>query len=135
MSILLDTGIVYAYYDRSDAWHARARTLIESEGRGLIVPAAVIPEVDWLLGQRLGRRSRLTFYEGVAEGYYLVADLPRAAYPRIAELNRRFDGLDLGYVDAAVVAIAEALGLTRIGTTDRRHFEPVAKALSLTLLP
>lgn len=135
MSILLDTGIVYAYYDRSDAWHARARTLIESEGRGLILPAAVIPEVDWLLGQRLGRRSRLTFYEGVAEGYYLVADLPRAAYPRIAELNRRFDDLDLGYVDAAVVAIAEALGLTRIGTTDRRHFEPVAKALSLTLLP
>ena len=135
MSILLDSGIVYAYYDRSDAWHARARKLIESEQRGLILPAAVIPEVDWLLGQRLGRRSRLTFYDGISEGYYLVADLPRAAYPRIAELNRRFADLDLGFVDAAVVAIAEALGLTRIATTDRRHFAPVAAALSLQLLP
>lgn len=135
MSILLDSGIVYAYYDRSDAWHARARKLIESEQRGLILPAAVIPEVDWLLGQRLGRRSRLTFYEGIFEGYYLVADLPRAAYPRIAELNRRFADLDLGFVDAAVVAIAEALGLTRIATTDRRHFAPVAAALSLQLSP
>ena len=135
MSILLDSGIVYAYYDRSDAWHARARKLIESEQRGLILPAAVIPEVDWLLGQRLGRRGRLTFYEGISEGYYLVADLPRAAYPRIAELNRRFADLDLGFVDAAVVAIAEALGLTRIATTDRRHFAPVAAALSLQLSP
>ncbi len=135
MSVLLDTGIVYAYYDRSDAWHARARALVESEQRGLILPAPIIPEVDWLLGQRLGRRSRLTFYEGISAGYYLVVDLPKAAYPRIAELNRQFSDLDLGFVDAAVITVAEVLGLGRIATTDRRHFEPVAAALSLTLLP
>ena len=135
MSVLLDTGIVYAYYDRSDAWHARARHVVESEQRGLILPSPVIPEVDWLLGQRLGARSRLTFYEGIIEGYYLVADLPRAAYARVAELNRQFSDLDLGFVDAAVIATAEALGLTRIATTDRRHFQPVAQALGLVLVP
>ena len=27
VSILLDTGIVYAYYDRGDAWHTRARAV------------------------------------------------------------------------------------------------------------
>jgi predicted nucleic acid-binding protein len=135
VSILLDTGVVYAFYDRSDAWHTRARTLVETEQRGLILPAPVIPEVDWLLGQRLGTRSRLTFYEGITGGYYLVADLPKAAYPRVAELNRRFADLDLGFVDAAIVALAESLGLTRIASTDRRHFEPLARALSIELLP
>ena len=135
MSVLLDTGIVYAYYDRSDAWHARARRVVESEQRGLILPAAVIPEVDWLLGQRLGARSQLTFYEGITEGYYLVADLPRASYARIAELNRQFADVELGFVDAAVIATAEALGLTRIATTDRRHFDPVTRALGLALVP
>jgi hypothetical protein len=50
-------------------------------------------------------------------------------------LNRRFDDLDLGFVDAAVVALAETLGLTRIATTDRRHFDPVGAALSLQILP
>ena len=113
----------------------RARHVVESEQRGLILPSAVIPEVDWLLGQRLGARSRLTFYEGIIEGYYLVADLPRAAYARVAELNRQFSDLDLGFVDAAVIATAEALGLTRIATTDRRHFAPVARALGLVLVP
>ena len=135
MSLLLDTGIVYAYYDRSDSWHARARRLIQSEQRGLILPAPVIPEVDHLLGHRLGPRSRLTFYAGIVDGHYLVADLPPAGYARIAELNRQFADLDVGFVDAALVALAEALGLSRIATTDRRHFGPLAAAFSLELLP
>ncbi len=135
MSVLLDTGIVYAYYDRSDAWHGRARKLVQGEQRGLILPAPVVPEVDHLLGIRLGAKSRLTFYSGIIDGYYLLADLPKDAYSRVAELNRRFDDLNLGFVDAAIVALAEALGLSRIATTDRRHFEPLAAALSLNLLP
>jgi hypothetical protein len=135
MSVLLDTGIVYAYYDHDDAWHRRARTFIEGEQRGLILPAPVIPEVDHLLGARLGAKSRLTFYKGIIDGYYLVADLPTDGYARVAELNRRFDELNLGFVDAAVVALAETLGLSRIATTDRRHFEPLAAALRLDLVP
>ncbi len=135
MSVLLDTGIVYAYYDRSDRWHDRARALVQGEPRGLILPAPVIPEVDHLLSQRLGSKSRLTFYAGIVEGYYLVADLPTAAYGRVVELNRRFEDADLGFVDAAIIALAETLGLSRIATTDRRHFDPLAAALSLELLP
>jgi predicted nucleic acid-binding protein len=135
VSVLLDTWIFYAYYDSSDRLHQRARTLVEGEQRGLILPAPVIPEVDHLLGRRLGAKSRLTFYAGMVEGYYLVVDLPSAAYARVADLNRRFDDLELGFVDAAIVALAEALGLSRVATTDRRHFAPLAAALSLELLP
>ena len=54
MSVLLDTGIVYAYYDRSDSWHTRARALLEGEHEGLILPAPAIAEIDHLLGVRLG---------------------------------------------------------------------------------
>jgi predicted nucleic acid-binding protein len=135
MSVLLDTGIVYAYYDRSDRWHDRSRTLMQGEEGGLILPAPVVPEVDHLLGQRLGAKSRLIFYAAIVEGDYLVTDLPREAYSRVVEIDRRFDDLDLGFVDAAIVALAETLGLRRIATADRRHFEPLAAALSLQLLP
>jgi predicted nucleic acid-binding protein len=135
MSVLLDTGIVYAYYDRSDRWHVRARTLIQGERQALVVPSPVVPEIDHLLGQRLGVKSRLAFYAGLVEGDYLVADLPRDAYARVADLNRRFEDLNLGFVDAAVITLAETFGRARIATTDRRHFEPVAAALSLQLVP
>ena len=66
---------------------------------------------------------------------YPVADLPRDGYARVADLNRRFDDLQLGFVDAAIVTLAEALGLARIATTDRRHFAPLAAAFSFELLP
>jgi predicted nucleic acid-binding protein len=133
--VLLDTGILYAYYDRSDGWHARALALVRAETGGLVVPSPVIPEVDHLLGHRLGAKARETFYRGLAEGDYVVADLPHDRYERVAELNRRFATLDLGFVDAAVVAIAETTGIPRIATTDRRHFGPLAVALSLEILP
>lgn len=135
MSVLLDTGIVYAYYDRSDRWHHRAHALVQGEQGGLILPAPVVPEVDHLLGRRLGAKSRLTFYAGIVDGYYLIADLPKEAYARVADLNRRYEEMELGFVDAAIIVLSETLGLSRIATTDRRHFDPLAAALSLQLVP
>ena len=135
MSLLLDTGIVYAYYDRSDAWHERARVLIHRETGGLILPAPVIPEVDHLLGARIGPPARAALYSGITGGHFLVADLPQSGYARVADLNGRFADLNLGFVDAAVVALAESLGVLRVATTDRRHFGPLSAALGLTLLP
>jgi predicted nucleic acid-binding protein len=135
VSVLLDTGIVYAYYDRSDRWHAKARALLRAEQRGLILPAPVIPEVDHLLGHRLGSGSRRSFYAGITGGHYFVADLPHQAYAQAADINQQFEDLDLGFVDAAIVALAETLKVRRVATTDRRHFAALAARFSLILLP
>ncbi len=135
MAIILDTGIVYAYYDRRDSWHARAREVTEENRGALILPSPVIPEVDHLLGARLGAAARLSLYDGLAGGHFFVAELPADGYGRVEELNRQFAALDLGFVDAAVIAIAETLGLMRIATTDRRDFGAVADDLGLELVP
>ena len=135
MSVILDTGILYAYYDRSDGWHRRALGLVRSEAGELLVPAPVIPEVDHLLGQRVGSRAQRVFYGSLVEGDYVVVDLPHDRYSRIVEINDRFSDLSLGFVDASIAVLAEITGVRRIGTSDRRHFEPLAAALSLELVP
>ncbi len=135
MPVILDTGVLYAYYDRRDAWHRRSVDLVKNEPGPLIVPAPIIPEVDHLLGVRLGRRACGTFYDGLVDGSYFVADLSRDGYKRVIALNEQFSDLDLGFVDAAVVAVAETLQLLRIATTDRRHFEALQKPLGLEILP
>jgi uncharacterized protein len=135
VSVLLDTGIVYAYYDRSDRWHAKARALFRAEVRGLILPAPVIPEVDHLLGARLGDGSRVAFYSGITGGHFFVTDLPRQGYARVAEINTQVADQSLGFVDAAIVVLAGTLGVPRVATTDRRHFTPLASQFSLELLP
>jgi hypothetical protein len=133
MALLLDSGIVYAYYDRSDDWHQRATEVIARAQRGLVLPAPTIPEIDHLLRHRLGTAACEVFYQGLVDGSYVVADLHSAGYARVAALNRQY--ADLGFVDAAIIAIAEARGLTEIATTDRRHFGPLAGPLSLSLVP
>lgn len=135
MAILLDTGVLYAYYDRRDTWHSASKQLIEAEVGGLIVPSPVIPEVDYLLGERLGLGAQKLFYQGLAEGSFFIAEVPQEGYPRILDLNEKYPALRLGFVDAAVMAVAEHLGLGRIGTTDRRHFGAVQGAIPFELFP
>ncbi len=135
MVVLLDTGILYAYYDRADRWHSAAVEVVTAHSGGLVVPAPVIPEVDHFLGVRLGGKARRVFYESLAGGHFFIADLPAAGYARVTALDRQFSSLELGFVDAAVLAIAESLDVRRIATTDRRDFGAVAAELSLELVP
>lgn len=135
MTLVLDTGVVYAYYDRDDAWHEPVRTLVEEEPGPLALPAPVIPEVDHLLGARIGHAAQMALYEDLAGHVYLVVDLAASGYRRVVELNRRHADLGLGFVDAAVAAVAEQLDVRRLATTDRRHFPAVAGDVALELLP
>jgi predicted nucleic acid-binding protein len=135
VALLLDTGIVYAYYDRSDRWHGVATQLLSTESGGLLLPGPVVPEIDHLLGARLGAEARHVFYRGLIEASFLVVDLAQERIARVAEIDRQFADLGLGFVDSAIVAVAESLGVSRVATTDRRHFKPVAPAFGLELLP
>ncbi len=56
---------------------------------------------------------------------------------RMAELVDAYLDLPLGIVDAAVIAIAERLGLKEVATLDHRHFSVVRPrhAPTFTLLP
>ncbi len=135
MALVLDTGILFAAYDRSDAWHSRAIRLLRAEAGGLIVPAAVIPEADHLLLGRLGTAARRRFLTDITQGIYFVAELSDGGYSRAVELERRFTDLLLDFADLAVVATAESKKVPRIATSDRHDFEPLAAALGLTLLP
>jgi hypothetical protein len=135
VAILLDSGILYALYDRRDAWHRAALELAQQEKGGLVVPTPVIPEVDHLLGQRLGIEAQILFYQALLERHYILAGLPPEGYLRDYELNRKYRNLELGFVDAAVLATAEILGLGRIATTDRKDFGLVRANIPIELLP
>jgi predicted nucleic acid-binding protein len=54
-----------------------------------------------------------------------------------AELERRYDSLGLGFVDAAVVVTCEELGEPKVATLDRRRFSVVRPrhCEALLLLP
>ena len=122
MALILDTGPLYASLDRSDQDHAACRALIEAADEPLVIPAPVLVEVDYWIGQRLTPGALVALLADIEVGAYRVVDLVRADYTRVRELCDRYADADVGFVDAAVLAIVERLEEPKLATLDRRHF-------------
>ena len=135
MALLVDTGVVYALADRRDAWHARVSAHLQSHPDTLLAPITILPEVAYLLRERIGADAELAFAHALARGEVAVESLQKSDFARIEALMSKYD--ELGFVDASVVAIAERLKTAAIATTDRRHFASVRPAHRerFTLLP
>jgi uncharacterized protein len=125
VALICDTGPLYAAMDRADADHEDCAALLADSVEQLVVPAPVVVELDWLAGDRLGPDAFSAFLADVADGAIAIVDLLRADYVRVRELLARYADLNLGFVDAAVVAVVERLGERKLATLDHRHFSAV----------
>jgi hypothetical protein len=122
VALILDTGPLYASLDRSDQDHAACRAMIEHADEPLVIPSPVLVEVDYWIGQRLTPGALVALLADIESGAYRVADLEPSDYTRIRELCDRYADADIGFVDAAVFALVERLGESKLATLDRRHF-------------
>ncbi|MBV9196079.1 MAG: PIN domain-containing protein [Solirubrobacterales bacterium] len=137
MTLILDTGPLYASLDRSDADHAACRAMIESADEPLVIPVPVLVEVDYWIHQRLHPGALVALLADIELGAYAVEDLVAADYGRVRQLCDRYADADIGFVDAAVLAIVERLDEPKLATLDRRHFGSLRPRHrdALTLLP
>ena len=135
MPLLVDTGVLYALADRRDAWHSRVVNFLKASPQPLLAPVTILPEVAYLLRERIGPHAETAFVASVARGEVVIEDLTIRDWKRIELLMGTYEFL--GLVDASVVAIAERLKLQKLATTDRRHFHAVRPAHidHLTLVP
>ena len=122
MALILDTGPLYATLDRDDAAYRRCRRLVEQAAEPLVIPAPVLVEVDYWIHQRLHPGVLVALLDDIDAGAYRVEDLGLEDYRRVRELCDQYADADVGFVDAAVLAITERLREPKLATLDRRHF-------------
>jgi predicted nucleic acid-binding protein len=122
VALILDTGPLYATLDRSDADHAACRSLIESTSEPLVIPSPVLVEVDYWIHQRLQPGALVALLGDIEEGAYAVENLLPADYRRVREVCDRYADADVGFVDAAVLAVVERLDEPKLASLDHRHF-------------
>lgn len=123
--LVVDAGPLYAAAATRDRNHRRSIELLSSAPRPLVVPALVVTEVAYLLGDRIGPHAELAFARSLERGELLVEPVMDSDWRRIVELTEQYEDLPLGIVDASVVALAERRGLDTIATLDHRHFATV----------
>ena len=137
MALVLDTGPLYATLDRNDRRHDEARRLLHATNEALIIPSPVLVEIEHLISSRLHAGIFLALLEDVVAGAYEIEDLQEDDYRRVRDLCSRYGDSDIGFVDAAVLAIVERLNEPKLATLDHRHFGTLRPRHvdSLTLLP
>jgi uncharacterized protein len=135
MPLLVDTGVLYALADRRDAWHRRVVSYLTTVRQPLLAPVMIVPEVAYLLRERIGVSAEQAFVSAIVRGEVALEPLTSRDWTRIDALMRTYEFL--GLVDASIVAVAERLKLDTLATTDRRHFAIVrpAHVQALTLTP
>jgi predicted nucleic acid-binding protein len=111
--------------NRRDEAHDLATALVTRIGRDLVVPDPVIVEVDQLLRSRASTHAARLFLGALAGGEHQVAFMTPGLLRGAAAIDARFADLDVGFVDAAVMAVAERHELP-ILTFDFEHFRATA---------
>jgi uncharacterized protein len=103
----------------------------------LVVPALVLGELDYWCHTRLTADVWLAFLEDVLAGAYEVVPPMIEDLERCRELQRTYADLEVGIVDASVLALVERLAEVKVATLDHRHFGTMrpSHTESLEILP
>lgn len=136
MALILDTNVVVASLLRNDGHHRDCRDLIDQTEELLLLPSPILPEIDYWLSQA-GPAPMIGLLWDIEAGAFVVEELEHEDYARVAQLLDRYSDQDLGFVDAAVLAVVERLGEPKLATLDRRHFSVIRPrhVEALELLP
>ncbi|HKV50966.1 MAG TPA: PIN domain-containing protein [Gemmatimonadaceae bacterium] len=119
-NVLLDTGPLVAVLDRRDQWHAGCAADLPAVLDRCLTVEAVVTEASHLVGRGGGpAHAPLDFL--LTAGIPIVG-LETAGLRRAASLMQQYRRIPMDFADASLVAIAEALMITTVFTTDRRGF-------------
>lgn len=137
MTVIADSEAIYALYDLDDAHHSAVRKVVAEEVGAIILPVAILAELDYLLEEFLGVDAELGFLQDIIRGAYTLDSLAPHDIERCREIIATYRDLKPGLADAAVVATAEKLQIDRILTVDERDFRGLRAQENnpFTLLP
>jgi len=133
--IVADTDAIVALIDADDRHHDALLAIYEADPDAWLLPWAILPEVDYLLGTHVGERAQDAFLADLAAGAFAIEWGNAHDVARAQELHARYKSLRLGLVDGVVIAVAERLNAEAIATLDVRHFAAVSIRGRPKLLP
>ena len=122
LTIVADSGPIFAGYDRSDPDHDRVRAILLTLREPVIAPLPVVIEVALLLQRRLGPAHEARFLRACGSREIEIEMLTDSDFSRAAEIVEQYADARVAFIDASVVAIAERLNIARVLTLDRRDF-------------
>ncbi|NEQ32171.1 MAG: PIN domain-containing protein [Leptolyngbya sp. SIO4C5] len=116
-AVLIDTGVLVAFYDQADIYHDQVIEFLSSYRGRLITTLGCVTEVMWLLASDY--RVQNAFLRHLSERIYECETLRDDDSARIAVLNAQYFDLPADFSDLALVAISERLNILGVATFDK----------------
>ncbi|MFM7190716.1 MAG: type II toxin-antitoxin system VapC family toxin [Microcystaceae cyanobacterium] len=116
-TILIDTGMIVAFYNEDDRYHQRVIDFLNDCTSNLITTIACVTESMWLMSSDI--RSQNEFLSALSNGVFICEDLLLSDYERIRELNITYQDLPGDFADLSLIAISERLNISAIATLDK----------------
>lgn len=82
----------------------------------------VLGELDYWCQKRFAGDVCLSFLRDVLDGTYRIEHPTSGDLKRCEELQSTYADLEVGVVDASILAAVERLGEPKLATLDHRHF-------------
>lgn len=120
--LIVDSGALYALFDRDDHHHSRAVACFRNNRQPLVCNMAVITEVTHLLARWCSIQHQLLLLEFLQQPGWIIAELADDL-PRISEIIKIYSDLPADFTDASLIALAERLHCTDILSVDQRDFQ------------
>lgn len=117
--LIVDTGFLVAFGREADPIHDKAISFLRGYRGRLITVAPVVVEANFFLSSR----SKQQLLGWIHDGGLAVVDVPVSAYPELSTTIGKYANRDIDFADAALVWLAEQLGILKIMTVDRADFE------------
>jgi uncharacterized protein len=125
MTAILDTSFLFALTDQSDRNHQRVLAVAQRTNEQLVLPVVVLPEICYLIASRLGHPAMRQFMASMTPDAVQVESVTSEDLIRVNQLLEKYADNELDFTDAAIVAIAERMAITRVCTLDRRDFSVI----------
>ena len=118
--ILVDAGPLVALVDAGDQHHRRCATALRAVREPLATVWPALTEAMYLLADL--PRGQEALWEMIERGALELLPLGATDVPRIRELMRKYANRPMDLADAALICVAERVGIRKFFTIDRRDF-------------
>ena len=123
MKVLADTSGILTLLDVANTEYDAFYKVVEAHE--IIVPQAILAEVDYLGTKYVGAHIVRGFLEDLLAGDYTYMTSDETDLRRAVEIMNQYPDVPLGIVDSSVMALAERHQIRKILTLDRKHFSLV----------
>lgn len=121
--MIVDTSVLFCYFDQNDPHHAHCVDAVETEPDELVVSPYVVAELDSLVLTRRGVAAETAGLTELTGGGWTLASFAETDLRRARAVIEKYADQEIGVTDASLVVLADRYRTRTIATLDRRHFE------------